>query len=441
MNLLHTNDKLGQYPESWYAASATPLPEFERLEEQRTCDVCVIGGGYTGLSTALHLAKAGVDVVLLEAHRVGWGASGRNGGQVGAAYNISQPDLVKQLGEATANALWQLSVDAVATVRELIEQYNIDCDWVNGIISAEWKTRALAELDPYIDYMHKHYAFDQLQALSAQDMQQQVGTDAYAGGLLDSYSGHLHPLKYALGLAAAANELGVSIYERSEVTELNDQGRLTVSTNSGSVSAEQAVLACNGYLGNLESSLGEPVGKRVSHHVMPINNFMVATEPLGTDARGILASNAAVADSKFVVNYFRLSKDNRLLFGGGESYGYHFPADIRQLVAKPLLKVYPQLQDANLDYAWGGTLAITRNRMPCFSRSSKSVLNASGYSGHGVALATQAGKVLSKALQGDMAEFDRLSNVTRTGFPGGNRLRLTLLTAAMRWYTLLDRLP
>ena len=259
-----------------------------------------------------------------------------------------------------------------------------------------------------------------------------IGSDAFQGGSLDRGAGHIHPLRFALGLAKAAAEAGARIHELSHVHHIQPGKTVTIQTDRGRVLANHVILACNGYLGGLD--------RFVAARVMPINNFIVATEPLGDRAAAVLAEDIAVADSKFVVNYWRLSHDRRLLFGGGESYGYRFPRDIAALVQKPMLAIYPQLRDVKIDYAWGGTLAITMNRMPCFARASANILSASGYSGHGVALATLAGDILAEATLGVAERFDVMARVPTPTFPGGTGLRSPILALAMTWYGLRDRL-
>ncbi|MGB8622745.1 MAG: FAD-binding oxidoreductase, partial [Paracoccaceae bacterium] len=252
-------------------------------------------------------------------------------------------------------------------------------------------------------------------------------------GTLDMGGGHIHPLRFALGLARLARDRGVRIFERSRVTGLSQGDPATVKTDKAQITARNVVMACNGYLGHLQSE--------VAARVMPINNFIVATEPLSeTEAEALIRDNHAVADSKFVINYFRLSQDRRMLFGGGESYGYRFPADIAALVRKPMLEIYPQLKDARIDYAWGGTLGITMNRMPHFARVAGNIISASGYSGHGVAMATLGGKIAAEAIAGQAMKFDLLASVPTQRFPGGAALRWPLLVLAMVWFSLRDRL-
>lgn len=425
MNLLHINDKAGQYPASYYAATATKLAEFPRLKGATSADVCVIGGGYTGLSTALHLAKAGLDVVLLEAHRVGFGASGRNGGQVGSGQRLDQDALEKMAGRDTAHKLWDMGEEAKTLVRDLARDMGLA--FHAGVAHACYTDGEVRHAHRYAEKLARDYNYDQIEPLPAG----LIGSAAFKGGDLDRGAGHLHPLNFAIGLAKAATAASARIYEQSEVHLIRHDLRTIVQTSTGRVSCNHVVLAGNGYSSGLD--------RKVATRVMPINNFILATEPLGDRAAGILAENVAVADSKFVVNYWRLSDDKRLLFGGGESYGYRFP-DILKTVRKPMLEVYPQLKDTKIDYAWGGTLAITMNRLPCFVRPHPRVFSASGYSGHGVAMATLAGKLMAQAVQGQAGGFDVMAALPQPRFPGGAVFRWPLLVAAMTWYGLRDRI-
>lgn len=433
MNLLFANDITGEYPESYYRASAPLLPPFAPLQDDIRCDVCIVGAGYTGLSTALHLAQQGVDVVLLDAHRVGWGASGRNGGQVGPGFNMDQTSLEKKMGRESAHKLWAASVEAVDLVRRLIDTYDLDCEWVDGVVFAEWRQRNLKAGSDYVKKLRTDYGYSKLQTLSASEISAMLGTHVYAGGILDQSAGHLHPLKYAIGLARVATEAGIRLFEGTQVLDVKENSSVVVTTEQGRVSADNIVLACNGYIGQLHSD--------IASRVMPINNFIVATEPLDAIAPEVVAADVAVADSKFVVNYFRLTRDKRLLFGGGETYGLRFPKDIRALVAKPLRKIYPQLASVSLDYAWGGTLAITTTRMPYIAQLGNNALSASGYSGHGIALATLTGKVIADSLCGKSEQMRYFQAAPVGRFPGNHQLRSKLLPIAMTWYSMLDKLP
>ncbi len=432
MDLLHANDALGQYPSSWYAATANSITQLPSLEGNLRADVCIIGGGYTGLSASIHLAQAGFSVALLEAHRVGWGASGRNGGQLGSGHNREQDYLEKILGLDAAKQLWDIALEATETTRDLIKTHDIQCDLRNGVAHANWHASDVTEDHEYIEKLQRDYNYKHISALDYDQIRTLIGSEAYHGGSLDMGAAHLHPLNYALGLAQAATNAGVQIYETSEVTNVKSASNHKVHTAKGQVSANHVIYACNGYLGKLE---GKTAAK-----VMPINNFIAATEPLGQEiAEQLIAQDVAVADSKFVVNYFRRSADNRLLFGGGETYGYRFPKDIKSLVSKPMLEVYPQLKGVKIDYAWGGTLGITMNRMPSFQRLTATSYSLSGYSGHGVGMATMAGKIVARAIQGNAEQFDAMANVPISNFPGGVHLRWPGLVLAMSWYALRDR--
>jgi gamma-glutamylputrescine oxidase len=431
MNLLHVNDKAGEYPPSYYAATRAEFAPCPTLQGAISADVCIVGAGYTGLSAALHLAEKGLSVVVLEAHRIGFGASGRNGGQVGSGQRQDQIWIEKTMGREAAHRLWALAEDAKALVKNLISHHNMPCTFSPGVAHACWSDAEVRDTHAYAEKLQRDYGYDQLQPLDRAGIRQLIGSKAYKGGEVDRGAGHVHPLNYAVGLARAAVKAGAVIHERAEVTHITPGTKPVVHTAQGHVLCDQVILAANGYLGNLEP--------KVAAKVMPINNFIVATEPLGDRAAEILAEPVAVADTKFVVNYWRLSEDNRLLFGGGESYGYRFP-DVIRTVSRPMLEVYPQLKDTRIDYAWGGTLAITLNRMPCFTRPAANVLSASGYSGHGVALATLAGKLMAEAVAGNAAGFDLMASLPQPRFPGGVALRWPLLVLAMTWYSLRDRL-
>jgi gamma-glutamylputrescine oxidase len=431
--LLTANDIPGKLPPSYYAATANSVKEHPPLDCDVSCDVCVIGGGYTGLSAALHLAERGYNTVLLEAHCVGWGASGRNGGQVGTGHRRTQTELEKIVGGDQAKKLWTVAEDAKHLVKSLIRIHRIACDLKPGIIHADNKASYVDHTRRYVEKLQSEYEYDQIRALSKEDIRDQLGSECYHGGSLDMGAAHLHPLNYALGLAAAAKNAGARLFERSHVLAYEEGGTCKIKLENSSVTCKFLILACNGYLDNLDS--------RVSRRTMPINNFIIATEPLSAErARDLIRDDVAVADSRFVINYYRLSADRRLLFGGGETYGYAFPEDIKSFVRPYMLEVYPQLENTLIDFGWGGTLAITMNRLPFFARLSSNVLTAGGYSGQGVALATLAGKILSEAISGSAERMDLMSSIPTYPFPGGRYLRWPLLVLAMTYYSLRDRL-
>ncbi len=430
MNLLFANEQPGIFTDSWYAATSTPLPRFPALRGDTRADVCIIGAGYTGLSAALHLAQAGLDVVVVEAHGVGFGASGRNGGQVGSGFNKGQSWLERRLGPGPAQALWDLAEDAKSTLRGMIDDNGIDASWRDGVARCCRFDSEVREARDESEMLAQRYDYSQIEPLDRAQLAALIGTEAYAGGVLDRGAGHVHPLRLAFGLAQAAASVGAQIYESTLVTKLTPNRPNVVTTEQGRITAETVILATNGYIGDLDA--------KVSARVMPINNYIVATEPLGDAAP--LAEDIAANDTRFVVNYWRQTPDKRLLFGGGESYGYRFPDDIAAKVRPALAQVYPQLAEVRIDHAWGGTLAITSHRLPHFARPSPTVLSAAGYSGHGVALSVMAGRVLAEAIRGTTTRFDLLAGLPTMRFPGGAAARAPLLALAMRWYSLRDRL-
>ncbi len=432
MNLLYSNDRKAEYPASWYAATANSIDRFPALDGEVKADVCIVGGGYTGLSAALHLAEVGFNIVLLEAHRVGFGASGRNGGQLGSAQRMDQESLERLVGQDDAAKLWDLAEDAKDLVKSLIAKHRIECDLKPGVADLALSGAEQRELHEHAAHLSARYGYHQLELLDEAAGHVLCPSPAYKGGYLDMGAAHLHPLNYALGLAQAVLKAGGRIYESTEVQAVEEGQPARIRTANGTVRADHVILACNGYLGGLNS--------KVAARVMPINNFIAATEPLGDDTARILTRDVAVADTKFVVNYFRLSADGRLLFGGGESYGYRFPSDIATKVRKPMTEIFPHLRDVRIDYAWGGTLAITMRRMPYLTRIAPNILSASGYSGHGVGTATHAGQLMAMAIQGQAEGFDTMARVPALPFPGGAALRSPLLVLAMTWFALRDRL-
>lgn len=432
MNLLYANDRRGEYPQSWYAATSEPLPRLGPLKGARRADVCVIGGGYTGLSAALHLAEVGRTVILLEAQRIGFGASGRNGGQLGSGQRVDQQKLEKMLGHDHARRLWDMGEEAKALVRALIAKHDIACYLKPGVAWTASRPADVDDLHRYAAHLHDVYGYDQIETLDHSAVQDVCPSPDYKGGVLDMGAAHLHPLRFALGVARAAQKAGARLHEGSAVHHIAEGRTVKVQTDAGQVEADHVILACNGYLGSLN--------RKVAARVMPINNFIAATRPLGEKIKDVLPRDVAVADSRFVVNYFRLSHDGRLLFGGGESYGYGFPSDIAAKVRKPMSVVFPHLRDVEIDYAWGGTLGITMKRMPYLVRPARNILSASGYSGHGLGNATQAGLLMARAIEGDGAGFDTMSTVPAQIFPGGSAMRSPLLVLAMSWYAMRDRL-
>ena len=418
---------------SYYAATANRDLDFPPLHGSLRTDVCVIGGGYTGLSAAVHLRERGYEVVLLEAERIGWGASGRNGGQVGTGQRRPQSELEQRLGAGHARLLWELGLEAVDLVKELIERHGIDCDAAPGILHLGWKARDEEEGRRELDHLATTYGYERMRFVPREEARELCGSEVFRAGLLDEGSLHLHPLNYALGLAAAASQAGARLYEGSRVLSYAGNDRVRVKTAQGEIDCAHLVLACNGYLGGLEP--------RIAGKIMPINNFILATEPLDeATARTINPRNLGMQDSRFVINYWRLSRDRRLLFGGGENYSHRFPADIRAFVRRHMLEIYPQLANTRIDFGWGGALAITMKRMPAFGRLPRNIFYALGYSGHGIPTATLAGKLLAEAVSGSAERFDVMAKIPTPAFPGGTLLRYPGLVAGMLWYAMKDRL-
>tara|TARA_R110001599_G_scaffold353459_1_gene592405 strand:+ start:101760 stop:103043 length:1284 start_codon:yes stop_codon:yes gene_type:complete len=419
--------------DSWYSASANLKLDLPPLTGAVSTDVCVIGAGYTGLSAAIHLRKLGYGVTVLEANRVGWGASGRNGGHVGTGQRVDQEHLEKWLGLDRATALWQLGLEAVDTVCELIDQHDIDCELKQANLHMASKAGDIASLPGEVEHLQKVYGYDQIRYVDSTELRDMTSARGFGGATLDSGCRHLHPLNYALGLARAALALGAQVHEGSRVLSYTEGEQVTVRTDQGEVRARFLVVACNGYLEKLEP--------RAAGRIMPINNYMLATEPLSDDlARRVSRDDTSMSDSRFVINYWKLSADNRLLFGGGESYSTRFPTDIKGFVRKYMLRIYPELADTRIDYGWGGTLAITLKRMPDFGRLSANTFYAHGYSGHGVPTATLAGKLLAEVISGTAERFDVMAGVPASQFPGGTLLRWPGLVAGMLFYSLRDRI-
>jgi len=418
---------------SYYQATEQQRPEATPWLQTSKVDVAIVGAGFVGLTTALYLARRGVSVCVLEQGDLAFGASGRNGGQVHVGMRRDQWWLESQLGMGPAKALWQYALTARAHVDELIQTYQIACDFKLGLIHVNHKPQFDAESEAYVEHLRAHYDYHDLHYWTAERMADTLRARGYYGGSFDARGGHLHPLNFALGLARAALSEGASLYTNVKVLKIeSDRPLKRLQTTRGAIEADQVVVATNGYMESLVPT--------VARRVMPINNFIVATEPLGARATELIANDAAVSDSRFVVNYFRLTADRRLLFGGGENYTDRFPHDIGAFVRPFMEKVFPQLTGVGIDYAWGGTLAITPNRLPFIRQLQPGVMNASGFSGLGVVLGPMVGRTLAEAVLGDRDVFTLLSQLPSTAFPGGKWFRSPALVAAMLFYALRDRL-
>jgi gamma-glutamylputrescine oxidase len=420
---------------TYYQATATEsFPSAPPLAEPVTADVCVIGGGYAGLSAALHLARQGAFVTLLEASRIADGASGRNGGQVHNGFRHDSHWFESRLGADFARQIDLLGTEAREHLDWLIRTYNIDAQYQPGLLHLCHKRSYVAEARAHVDDVMNRHPEAGLRFVDLEEARSLVSSNDYYGGYLDSQSGHLHALNLALGIARAATQHGARLYERSAATRISRANSgWEVHTARASVKAKTVVVAGNGYLHDLEPA--------VEARVMPINNFVVTTEPLGREgAERLIRNRLAVSDSRFVVYYYRITPDDRLLFGGGETYSYEFPKDIAGMVRKHLLHVFPQLQNTRIDHAWGGTLAITTSRLPYVREIEPGLYNASGFSGQGIVVAPFAGKALAEAIGGNRRIFDLLAQFPVRRFPGGKYLRWPVLVAAMSWYALRDEL-
>lgn len=420
------------YPPSYYAASANLFSHQPVLEADLTVDLVVVGGGFTGLSTALHAAEAGLSVVLLEARRIGWGASGRSGGQMIPGLRWGAADLVAALGEGRSADLLHLANSAGDKVRGRIARHGIACDLRDGHFLAAAKPAHLDAMKRELELLDKLVGYPGGRIVERDGVGGFVASPNYHGGFFDAGGGHLHPLNYALGLAEAALAAGVRIFEDSPATSLERGSPVVARTASGTVTASHAVLATDTEIGELDARQGRMA--------MPVANYNVATAPLGAEqARALLPANAAVADSKFVLNYYRLSADNRLIFGGGEKYSPAPPADVAGFVRPYLERVFPQLSGVAITHAWGGLVGVSMNRLPRLGREGN-VFYAHGWSGHGVLLTTLAGELIAQALRGESTRFAQFASLPGKPFPGGPLLRHPLYVLGMLWFALRDRI-
>jgi len=425
--------ELTGYPDSFYAATAVGLRDYPVLDDDRQADVCVIGGGFTGLSAALNLAERGLDVVLLEAERIGFGASGRCGGLVGSGQRKEVLEIEEMFGYERSKLLWDFAELAKQEIRDRVDKHDIACDLQRGQLLGVHKKRYLGFAREMTDVLAERYDYPFCTALDAEETRARVASKSFLEGMYDSEALALHPLNFALGLARAAAEAGVRVYEHSRVLGYSQEDPAVVKTANASVKASFVVLACNGYLGKLEP--------RVAGKIMPINNFMIATAPLEESrARQVINGRFGVHDTRFVVNYFRMSDDNRLIFGGGENYRAGFPSDIKSFVRPRMLLLFPQLKDVGIDYGWGGTLSVTVNRLPHIGRLQPNVFFGQGYSGHGISTASFAGKVIAEAITGTADRFDVFAELPTQAFPGGTWLRYPGMVLGMLYYSIKDRL-
>lgn len=416
---------------SYYQATASPAPVHPPLSGDVTADVCVIGAGYTGLSAAIELAEAGYKVVVLEAETVGFGASGRNGGQICTGFSSGQSKIEAQLGKDDARRCFALAEESKVWLKDRIARHAIDCDLNWGYIHAIPKASQFDGLKEWKDELDG-LGYSGTQILTKTELEERLGTRAYHGALRESGAGHLHPLNYCLGLARAATAAGAVIHEKSRVIDIDSGAHPSARTAAGTVRARFMVIAGNAYLGRTVPKL---YGK-----IMPVGSYIIATEPLGENrARALIRDGEAVANTNFIVDYFRLTADTRLLFGGRASYSTLEPPNLGAYMRPRMTSVFPQLRDVKIDFAWGGYIAITYNRIPDCGRLSPTVYYAHGYSGQGLALAGIYGKLMAEAIRGTAERFDLLARIRHMPFPGGP-IRTPMLVAAMLYYRLRDAL-
>jgi len=421
-------------PNSWYRDSiAVDLGACPPLEGEVRADVCVVGGGITGCSAALELAERGYSVVLLEAGVIGYGASGRSGGQILPGLGTDMATVEKALGRERARDIWQLSREAVRLTAERVERHAIPCDLQWGYLHAAVKPRHVRELAEHRERMARDYDYHDLEMLEGDALRERVVTDAYPAALHESAAGHLHPLNYTLGLARAARDAGVVIHEQSAAVAIERGQPASVRTAAGRVTADFVVLGTNAYQAGLVPEMGG--------RVMRAANYMIATAPLSEDqAAQVLPHNDALSDANFVLDYYRLSGDRRLIYGGEVSYDGREPKGIQARMDAKIARLFPVLEGISIDYRWGGDVAITLNRAPDFGRLGGNIYYAQGYSGHGMALAGLAGRLMAEAIAGQAERFDAFAAMPHRRFPGGALLRTPLLVLATTFYKLRDRL-
>lgn len=421
-----------EHVDSWYARSAVPAPERPRLEGRVTADVAILGGGLTGLSAALELAEAGLRVVLLEARQIGWGASGRNGGQVIFGYSCDQAKIEALVGREDARRMFDWSVEAVDLVRQRIARHGIAADWRDGHAHVAIKPRHITELKAWQRDLEENYGYP-LQWWDREQLREVLDSPRYLGGLYDPRSGHLHPLNFTLGIAAAAERAGALLFERTEVTKLERGAKPVLRTAHGEVQADFVVLAGNAIVRGIAPELDDKI--------MPVGTYVGATPPLGEElARQLIRNDMAVADINWALDYFRFSADHRLLFGGRASYSTLPPPNLPGVMMRRMARVFPQLNGVRFEHIWGGLIDISRNRAPHWGRLGDNIYFAQGFSGHGVATTGLAGRVIAEAIRGQAGRLDAFARIRHHDFPGGRTFRTPLLVAAMAWYKLRDAL-
>ncbi|WP_374315626.1 NAD(P)/FAD-dependent oxidoreductase [Aquabacterium sp.] len=430
MSFLETDRDLSR--QSYYVATAPRTQSFPALEETIDADVAVVGGGLAGMCAALELAERGLSVVLLEAQQVGWGASGRNGGQAIAGLACDQSVIEDQLGLDDARKVWDMSLEAVNLLRERSERHGFDCEWRQGFLGVSTNARKGKDLHEWAERIQRVYNYP-LQVVDHADVRQWIDSPRYHNAYYDAGSGHLHPLKYSLGIASAAAKAGVRIYEHSAVNKVVPGQPARVETARGAVKARQVLLAGNVYL--------QGVASKLESRIMPVGTYIICTKPLSqAQADSLIPTRSAVCDNNFVLDYFRTTNDNRMLYGGRVSYSTVTPMNLAETMRRTMLKTFPQLSQAEVEFAWGGFVDITINRAPDFGRIGPNMYYLQGFSGHGLALTGLAGRVVAEAIAGDAGRFDVFARLKHHAFPGGQMLRTPALVLGTAWYRMRDLL-
>ncbi|QTF55217.1 NAD(P)/FAD-dependent oxidoreductase [Stutzerimonas frequens] len=420
------------YPASYYAATANMTKERPALQEAKQTDVCVIGAGYTGLSTALFLLEKGFSVTVLEAAKVGFGASGRNGGQIVNSYSRDLDSIERSVDSSAAKLIGQMAFEGGRIIHERVARYNIQCDLKDGGVFAALSQKQMHHLEAQ-KALWERYGYHQLELLDEQGIKRVVASDRYIGGMLDKQGGHIHPLNLALGEAAAVESLGGVVYENSPAVRIERGEQPLIHTPTGNVRAKFVVVAGNAYLGDLIPELAAKS--------MPCGTQVIATEPLDDElARSLLPQDYCVEDCNYLLDYYRLSADKRLIYGGGVVYGARDPADIESIIHPKMLKTFPQLAKVRIDYAWTGNFLLTLSRLPQVGRLGNNIYYSQGCSGHGVTYTHVAGKVIAEALSGQAERFDAFASLPHYPFPGGQRFQAPLSALGALYYSLRDRL-
>lgn len=429
--------ELGVIENSYYEASVVRPPPSAPLAERISADVCVVGGGFAGVSAALELALRGYSVALLEAQRIAWGASGRNGGQVIVGFGAEGEHAIEsQFSAEDARRTWDITVEGLQLLRQRIDRYAIHCDYTPGYLNLAVTASKSRVLEGWAQHVMRTYGYS-LQWIGPAGIGHWIASDRFHSGALDPHSGHLHPLKYGLGLGAAARAAGVQIYENSAAYFVQRGDHPVVKTAQGEVVCRFLVLAGNVYMGEY----GDDIAPELTARIMPVGTYMIATEPMGKErADALMRQRPAVSDNNFVLDYFRLSADHRLLFGAGDSYSATTPRNLVERIRKRMLAVFPQLADLSVPYAWGGFVDITMNKAPNFGRLGHNIYYLQGFSGHGVALTGIAGKLVAETIAGQAERFDLFSRIKHHAFPGGALMRTPALVLGMLYYRLRDLL-